>query len=246
MVRALSDGPPGFELKHRILGAIILISTAVIVIPLILGNPQASAPRAYPEVSSSEGEDSVFVSRITPVGEQQQPAVAPEPEGTPVLVNTSRPQASAGRSEPPAKPAANMMPLPEAEPAEEAAEQAEPGTTKQAEPKPAVAEAREPKQQAQPEVRTDATDSATQAVASADERGWIVRIGTFSKLENAKRLASLLQQKGFEPVSRDVQTESGSVTRVWVGPFTTRVEAARVQTRIQEAIGEEGLITAYP
>lgn len=235
MAHSVSNAP-GFEFKHRILGAIILVSVAVIAIPMILGDPKASAPAPYPEAQSKAGEESgVFVSKITPIADDLQPAAA-----------TEEPQA-----DPSSEPQTLDALVKESEATSESAEL----TQETSDPQPVdvsttAAAAPQPKEQ---ESKTEQKASAeatparqTQTVASVDERGWVVRIGTFSKRDNAKRISALLQQKGFEPVSGKVETENGPATRVWVGPFTARVEAARVQARIEDATGEKGMITAYP
>lgn len=241
MAHSVSD-PPGFELKHRILGAIILVSVAVIAIPMILGDPKASAPAPYPEAQSNTGEESgVFVSKITPIADDLEPAAA-----TPA---TQKPQA-----DPSPDPQTLRALVKESEATSESAElpqetsdpqPADVSTTAAAAPQPP-----QPKEQdskIEQKASAEATPAAeTQTVASVDKRGWIVRIGTFSKRDNAKQISALLQQKGFEPVSGQVETENGPATRVWVGPFSARVEAARVQARIEDATGEKGLITAYP
>ncbi|HSH41552.1 MAG TPA: SPOR domain-containing protein, partial [Arenicellales bacterium] len=78
------------------------------------------------------------------------------------------------------------------------------------------------------------------------ERGWIVQVGTFRKSSNAEKLMSDLKSSGFGPSTTDVETSAGPATRVWVGPFETRVEAARVKNRVAQKIGSEPLIVAYP
>ena len=47
-------------------------------------------------------------------------------------------------------------------------------------------------------------------------------------------------------VGGKIKTKKGVATRVWVGPYAKRVQAARVRTRIERVTGEKGLITPYP
>lgn len=79
-----------------------------------------------------------------------------------------------------------------------------------------------------------------------DEPGWVVRVGTFGKKENANRVVKRLQQAGFEPSTTNIKTDKGQATRVWIGPYAQRVEAARMRTRVQQVTGGEGYIAAYP
>lgn len=82
--------------------------------------------------------------------------------------------------------------------------------------------------------------------ANSNEPGWVVRIGTFAKQDNVERVVKRLQQAGFEPSTTNVKTDRGSVTRVWIGPYSKRVEAARMRTRVRQVTGGEGYIAAYP
>ncbi len=83
-------------------------------------------------------------------------------------------------------------------------------------------------------------------VANSNEPGWVVRVGTFAKQDNVERVVKRLQQAGFEPSTTNVKTDRGSVTRVWIGPYAKRVEAARMRTRVRQVTGGEGYIAAYP
>ena len=250
MVRTSSDVAPDFEFKHRILGAVILVAVAVIVIPIILGDPNASTATTYPEADSEAGEESqVFVSKITPVADESQPVQ----DGT-STTNQSASSNPGGEKQQSAESTEAVV----LSKLSESIEQREGATTtttpaqqetKIEVPKLEQAEPKEEPKKTETEVTDEAPTSPAatdQTTVATDDRGWIVRIGTFGKIENANRISSLLQEKGFEPMTGKVDTENGSATRVWVGPYTTRVEAARVQTRILDATGEKGLITAYP
>lgn len=96
-----------------------------------------------------------------------------------------------------------------------------------------------PKPETKPETKS--------AIAAASgEPGWVVRVGTFAKRENVDRVVKRLEQAGFEPSTTNVKSQNGSVTRVWIGPYAKRVEAARMRTRVQQVTGGEGYIAAYP
>lgn len=82
--------------------------------------------------------------------------------------------------------------------------------------------------------------------AGIDEPGWVVRVGTFAQNSNVDRVVKRLRQAGFEPSTTRVKTQQGNVTRVWIGPYSKRVEAARMRTRVKQVTGGEGYIAAYP
>lgn len=89
-------------------------------------------------------------------------------------------------------------------------------------------------------------DEVQQKKKSEGEPGWVVRVGTFAKVGNAERVMKRLQQAGFEPSTTKISTDNGSATRVWIGPYAQRVEAARMRKRVNQVTGGEAYIAAYP
>jgi len=81
---------------------------------------------------------------------------------------------------------------------------------------------------------------------TASKPGWLVRIGTFTREDNAKRIVTLLKSKGFAPKTSSIRAQSGQATRVWVGPFAKRDKAVSVRRRILKETGQQGLIVASP
>lgn len=84
------------------------------------------------------------------------------------------------------------------------------------------------------------------STAASDSAGWLVRIGTFSRKDNAKRIVSVLKGKGFAPKTGTIKSSQGPATRVWVGPFKKRDKAVLVRRQILKETGQEGLIVATP
>jgi len=82
--------------------------------------------------------------------------------------------------------------------------------------------------------------------ANTVERGWVVRVGTFVNAVNVKKLLVDLSSKGFEPDTDTIETSRGMATRIWIGPYLRRVDAARTRTRLEQQTGEPGLITVFP
>jgi len=205
---------PEFVLKHRLVGAVILIGFGVLVLPWVLGGSDSESAQVKQQTTAvakeaNDGGTKVFVSRITPIGGATPPILTEEKPVTPV--------AEAAPENPPVE-----TPAPAASKPSEAA------------PAPAKEKAKQPIKvqtaKAEPELR----------------RGWVVRIGTFSKIDNAKRVMATLSSKGFKPKSGKIETKTGVATRVWVGPYAKRVDAARIRVRIEQVTGEKGLITPYP
>ena len=116
---------------------------------------------------------------------------------------------------------------------------------KGAEPKTVVADSSAPK-------RTPANKPVVKKLgspavsANTVERGWMVRVGTFVNAVNVKKLLVDLSSKGFEPDTDTIETSRGMATRIWIGPYLRRVDAARARTRLEQQTGEPGLITVFP
>jgi len=231
-------GNDSFNLKHRLTGAGVLIAFAVVVLPLLLGGPPDE-----PGAGQSAGQDprdadtQVFRSSITPIGG--------DTPGEQSAAGTQAPQTDPGRevaavdaggADTGAQASAPAQPAPEA-----------------ADPEPvATGDAADNADTADTAaVDSDAAGAQPEEVAPAQaeqklERGWIVQVGTFAQADNVRKLSQALEGGGFEPSTTEVQTSQGPMTRVWVGPFETRVQAARVKTRVKQRNGIEGLIVAYP
>ena len=211
-----------FDLKKRLLGALILIGLGVVVLPALLGDkePQSKAN----DTQSPSAEDSkVFVSRITPIG-----GATPQPVPAPPQDENNDQNASV---EDDASSAVNPSLI---EPV--VSEPSESSASKPAKPAP------EPESQTKssPEPEPESPRVKT------NEPGWVVRVGTFAQQENADRVIKRLEQAGFSPSTTKVKTDKGLATRVWIGPYAQRVEAARMRTRARQVTGGEGYIAAYP
>ena len=73
-----------------------------------------------------------------------------------------------------------------------------------------------------------------------------MRVATLVNAKSADKLLADLNEKGFAPDSESIATSKGEGTRIWIGPYERRVDAARVRARLEQQIGLPGLITAFP
>lgn len=71
------------------------------------------------------------------------------------------------------------------------------------------------------------TDSAAVVVTSAEKTnqadsqisvGWVVQLGVFRHQKNVQELLGRLREQGYKAFSRPVNTSSGQLTKVFVGP----------------------------
>ena len=165
-----------YDPKARIVGAIVLVSLAVIFLPMALEAPATPDATAAAVIEIPQKDLKVFVSKITPIPDIQSAA---GPREIPS-------QASPGQS-------ATVKTAPRRE-----------------------------------HVAALAPRPATPVPAGSQ---WVVRVGTFSQPENARRLMSRLKQKGFSPRSAKVTTPGEPAPRLWIGPFGESDPARSARSR---------------
>lgn len=85
----------------------------------------------------------------------------------------------------------------------------------------------------------------TTAVRTPD-KGWIVQVGAFSRMDNALRLKQNLVRHGYASEMDKISLNKGKGVRVRVGPYTTEADAQTALTRIQREFGIKGVVRAYP
>lgn len=233
------DQDKDFVLKHRLIGAAILISFGVLFLPWMLGSYSADksaavAGTAEPvslktaadaggfQAVDDEGNVKVFVSKIKPV-KVDVPGTNKDKSVEPKKIQGSTAKLTAPSS---------TAKKPEAK-------------------KPVVKQVAkvEKKAPATPVVKPKPKKPVEKAVskpASSIDQGYIVSVGVFSERKNVDAVMKDLKSKEFSPSSGLVKTKKGEATRVWLGPFATRAEAGREKSRLQQKVGERGLIIKYP
>lgn len=75
----------------------------------------------------------------------------------------------------------------------------------------------------------------------AVESGFAVQLGSFAKADNAERLRDKLIGKGYKAFVKS----SGAVTRVYVGPQSTRPEADNVLKKLLADIKLKGIVVTF-
>ena len=74
---------------------------------------------------------------------------------------------------------------------------------------------------------------------------WAVQLGSFSNQANADRLAADLRRQGFAAFLSQLQTESGSLHRVRIGPQKNR-EGAEAMAAKLNSTGHKGQVVTHP
>lgn len=245
-----ADNEADFVLKHRITGAAFLIVFGVLFLPWLLSGPnqsvQANAEpidRIETEVSNAEIEQEllaaienenieqqdleIYVSRITPLdGQKSETKPDVDTEAAPTVVKTPSTQ-SVDSVETATSPATPVEEKVTEKVVETTAVSSKPEVTEKAPEK------------VEPEI---------QQTNNSVEVGWVVQVGVFTDSKGAAKVVADLKVKGFVPSTTIVDTNLGKATgtRVWLGPYAQRVDAAKSKTSLKDKTGGDGFIRAYP
>lgn len=75
--------------------------------------------------------------------------------------------------------------------------------------------------------------------------GWSVRLGSFSSAANARSLMERLQARGHRAYTREVRTEQGTLTAVFVGPGVDRAAMQQLQRQLLDEFELSGIVVRY-
>ncbi len=75
--------------------------------------------------------------------------------------------------------------------------------------------------------------------------GWVVQLGSFRHQKNVKDLLKLLEKAGYRAFSRPVKTNSGTLTKVFVGPELQKVNLDNALSHLKELTNLQGRVTPF-
>ncbi len=96
-----------------------------------------------------------------------------------------------------------------------------------------------------PEEEPVAGATAEGARDAAPTEGWVVQVGSFQRETNALVLRDRLREDGFDATSEQVETDGGTLWRVWLGPVAEREEGEALEKRIEDHRGSDALLMEY-
>jgi len=213
-------------LKERTLGAVVLVVFAVLIVPVFLDGPG--------------GEGETVTETVTLPGQngqarQQQTIILERDREQPVpaAVSTSEPS-----GEKVVESTAGETPLPVPAPAEAENESPQPAPLARSKSPPE-------KRPAQKQVEAPAAEATPAAIEQSETGMWAVQLGSFSRRQNAERLAADLRGEGYAAFLSKLDTSSGELHRVRVGPQANRDAAEGVATTLAGA-GHKGQVVPHP
>ena len=237
--------------RRRLVGAIVLATAAVVVLPMILDSkPDRRGHEIDIHIPS---EDSV----------EELAAESVSPANTPLATASSMPQAEgpeqAGAASgknitavPPRETLASINEKTSASPAP-AAPRNETAATSTAPAASRVETASKNALPAAPRNERAATNTApatsraetaskNAAPAASREASFVVQLGAFSTPAKAARQSEKVASQNFSAYTEIVKSGKEEVTRVRVGPFATREEADKTREKLKN-LGFEGVVT---
>lgn len=119
-----------------------------------------------------------------------------------------------------------------------------------AEPQP---EAEPPVDQAPPAPPAPAPDKASAPPATStpalDSRGlpegWLLQVASFTEPKNAEQLSEQLQKQGYKAFVRRIETRSGTVERVYIGPRMSKDAFAADRPKIDKKYRVKSIVVQY-
>lgn len=231
------------RVKERLTGAAVLVALVVIVVPELLSGPKHHA--APPAGAHTVKIDLAGPHRLPPP-EPAPAAGALPPPPTPVGV-APRLGGDVVPQEPPspdADPTADVAtPPPDAEDA--ATDSPAPAVAVAAKApvaSPAKGSATEP---AAPKAASPPLPASVAPPTPAAVAGWVVQLGSFASRENAQKLVTELQHKGYRAFIAEYRGKEKTLFRVRIGPEQDRGRADALKMRLGHD-GYNGSVTPHP
>lgn len=211
--------------KQRIIGALVLISLAVIFVPMLLDEPHEE--RATRSIAIPQEPDFPEVRIESVPRPEQESAIAPvaEPANPPMEIGSAQPSSGDTRSTMNAEESVSP-----------AATESEPAVP--AEPE----QPRQPEPQAEPEAKPAKEPAESPAPAAQASGGFLVQLGSFGSDSNAQRLLDAVEAAGFTARSSAVESAGQTLTRVFAGPFADKAGAEAAKAKLDEQFGLNTLV----
>tara|TARA_R110000751_G_scaffold307866_1_gene433066 strand:- start:72068 stop:72733 length:666 start_codon:yes stop_codon:yes gene_type:complete len=75
--------------------------------------------------------------------------------------------------------------------------------------------------------------------------GWVVQLGSFRHQKNVQELLNRLEKAGYRAFSRPVKTNSGTLTKVFVGPDLQKSNLDNALSHLKELTQLQGRVTPF-
>ena len=228
------------RLKHRLVGAAVLASLAVVIVPILLDGPRdvnedvsSTSISGIPERPQDRFETTVTTTLELPETPRLDAEV--ERERSRQVSDTS----AGGRRVESDAPARVSIATPSEAPAAPRVSVSEPSASAASASAAAESPATAP---VQPSGSSDRQTPEAPAAAGK----WTVQLGSFLKAENASALRKRLRDRGYPAFVETGPSARGEVSRVLVGPMPDRGKAKDSAAKLQREMKLEGIVVPYP
>ena len=231
------------RLKQRLVGAVVLVSLAVVFVPILFDMPhevnEESSATRISEIPERPP-DGFGTSMSGELGAPQTPRLDSEVERE--------------RDRTPSRPAAGDQGIaaktPDGDSASASTDAAAPTTVivglelpVSGTPSQTTPAGSDPVPAAEGDGEKSDRKQVTEAPAAG---GWTVQLGSFLKSENALALRKRLQAKGYTAFIKSGSSAQGDVSRVFVGPMPDRKQAKSSAAKLRREMALEGIVVPYP
>lgn len=208
--------------RRRLVGAIVLVTFAVMILPMVLDQEPRTVTQDIAINIPPKGDAGSFSPKaVTPPAGRPVPAARPAEPAVEAPKLAPEPGKSSTEQPRPEKPA-ESAPAPKVAEARPAPPDAAPAAMA---PEAAAAAKPEAKPEAKAEPRPDAGKAES----------FVVQLDAFSNPENAKQQQKKLSAAGISSYTEVVKTPKGELTRVRVGPYSSREQAEQMRDRIRKS-----------
>lgn len=81
--------------------------------------------------------------------------------------------------------------------------------------------------------------------SDAQSAGWVIQLGSFRHQKNVRLLLEKLENAGYRAFSRPIETQSGRLTKVFVGPDLQKTKLDAALPHLKEITGLNGKVTRF-
>lgn len=210
--------------RRRLIGAVALVTAVVVALPMVLDSePKPTADHIAIQIPSKDNAGD-FTSKAVPLVEP--PVTGVNADGA-------------------AKPASQVSAAPTQSPNSAVSEAAKPRNEPNEAPKPQVKSGpapEQPKAESVPQLKPEPRPEPKQEAGSGGP-AYVVQLGAFSNSADAKQQQDKLAANGIKSYTEIVKTAKGELTRVRVGPYSTREAAEKARDQLKK-LGLNGVVTA--
>ncbi|MDE2388064.1 MAG: SPOR domain-containing protein [Betaproteobacteria bacterium] len=219
--------------RRRLVGAIVLVLLAIIVLPAIFDEPKGGSEKQEVAINLPLGNIAKFdpVPKEEPANRELLPGEDGVSSGLP---SKSKMNSQIGDEFAESSSEQKRIPIPGIKPKiDRRLVAAAPEAKNTAAAKPAGA--------AHTATASPAPDTPVAAPVTDTSKSFIVQLGAFSDPAKAKQQQANLLSNGFKAYTETLKVDQNEVTRVRIGPFTTR-GAAETELKKLKKIGLDGVV----